>query len=120
LNIQCYDALKVQALENEIAGKTHMGNPAQVPVVFGMNFQSAYIGGSLNEPTVGPGGYQNAVALPARSCSTRSSLWNTSIGDIVTAPKNAGLYQNTLIIVTAKHGELGVAGKVYSLRLPGH
>jgi hypothetical protein len=50
LNIQCYDALKVNALLNEIAGKTHLGAPAQVPALFGMNFQSVYIGQSLNEP----------------------------------------------------------------------
>ena len=28
-NIQCYDALKVKALLNQIAGKTHNGAPAQ-------------------------------------------------------------------------------------------
>jgi hypothetical protein len=44
----------VQALLNEIAGKTHLGAPAQVPAVFGMNFQSVYIGQSLKEAAVGP------------------------------------------------------------------
>src|SRR5580698_1664751 len=41
-NIQCYDALRVNALLNQIAGNTHNGAAAQVPVVFGMNFQSVY------------------------------------------------------------------------------
>ena len=105
LNIQCYDALKVQALLNEIAGKTHLGAPAQVPVLFGMNFQSVYFGESLNEPTVGPGGYQNAAALPSTQLLNEIEFVDTSIGDIVVALKAANLYQSTLIIVTAKHGE---------------
>jgi Type I phosphodiesterase / nucleotide pyrophosphatase len=105
LNIQCYDALKVKALLNEIAGKTHLGAPAKVPVVFGMNFQSVYIGESINEPTVGPGGYQNAAALPSMELMKEIEFVDNSIGDIVSALKAAGLFDNTLIIVTAKHGE---------------
>jgi hypothetical protein len=105
LNIQCYDALKVKALLNEIAGETHLGAPAQVPAVFGMNFQSVYIGESLNEPTVGAGGYQNAAALPSAELLKEIEFVDNSIGDIVHALKAAGLYNNTLIIVTAKHGE---------------
>jgi hypothetical protein len=105
LNIQCYDALKVNALLNEIAGKTHLGAAAQVPVVFGMNFQSVYIGESVYEPTVGAGGYQNAAALPSAPLLSEIEFVDSSIGDIVGALKRAGLYDNTLIIVTAKHGE---------------
>jgi hypothetical protein len=105
LNIQCYDALKVRALLNEIAGKTHMGAPAQVPAIFGMNFQAVYIGESLDEPTVGAGGYQNAAALPSAELLKEIEFVDNSIGDIVQALKVAGLYNNTLIIVTAKHGE---------------
>jgi hypothetical protein len=105
LNIQCYDALKVGALLNEIAGKTHLGAPAQVPALFGMNFQSVYIGESLNEPTVGAGGYQNAAALPSAQLLREIEFVDNSIGVIVNALKAAGLYNNTLIVVTAKHGE---------------
>src|SRR5580692_9097056 len=50
-DIQCYDALKVHALLNQIAGKTHSGAAAVTPVLFGMNFQSVYIGQSVLEPT---------------------------------------------------------------------
>jgi hypothetical protein len=105
LNIQCYDALKVNALLNEIAGKTHMGAAAQVPALFGMNFQSVYIGESLNEPTVGAGGYLNAAALPSTQLLGEIEFVDNSIGVIVNALKVAGIYNNTLIIVTAKHGE---------------
>jgi hypothetical protein len=104
-NIQCYDALKVNALLNQIAGKTHSGAAAQVPAVFGMNFQAVYIGESLNEPTVGAGGYQNAAALPSAELLNEIEFVDDSIGDIVNALKNARLYDDTLLIITAKHGE---------------
>jgi hypothetical protein len=104
-NIQCYDALRVNALLNQIAGKTHNGKAAQVPAVFGMNFQSVYFGQSLSEPGVGAGGYQNAAAWPSAQLLNEIEFVDASFGDIVNALKDAGLYDNTLIIVTAKHGE---------------
>jgi hypothetical protein len=104
-NIQCYDALKVNALLNQIAGKTHSGAAAKVPAVFGMNFQSVYVGQSVSEPGVGAGGYQNAAALPSAELLKEIEFVDASLGDIVSALKAAELYDNTLIIVTAKHGE---------------
>jgi hypothetical protein len=104
-NIQCYDALKVNALLNQISGKTHNGAAAQVPELFGMNFQAVYIGQSVNEPTVGAGGYLDAAATPTAPLLGQIQFVDKSIGDIVAALKAAGIYNNTLIIVTAKHGE---------------
>jgi hypothetical protein len=104
-NIQCYDAIKVYALENEIAGKTHSGAPAQVPAVFGMNFQSVYVGQSVNEAGVATGGYKNAAAVPSSELLNEVEYVDTAIGEIVNALKAAGIYNNTLVIVTAKHGE---------------
>ena len=104
-NIQCYDALKVQALLNQIAGKTHNGGTAVVPALFGMNFQSVYIGESVYEPGVATGGYQNAAALPSAALLTEVQFVDASIGQIVGALKNAGIYNDTLIVITAKHGE---------------
>jgi hypothetical protein len=105
LNIQCYDALKVDALLNEIAGKTHTGGPGKVPAVFGMNFQSVYIGQSVNEASVGVGGYKNAAATPSGFLLNDIKFVDASIGEIVSALKAAGLYDDTLLIITAKHGE---------------
>ena len=104
-NIQCYDALKVNALLNQIAGKTHSGAAAQVPALFGMNFQSVYIGQSVSEPGVGVGGYQNAAALPSSQLANEIQFVDAEIGQIVGALKTAGLTDNTLLIITAKHGE---------------
>ena len=104
-NIQCYDAIKVYGLLNQIAGKTHSGAPAQVPAVFGMNFQSVYVGESVNEAGVGAGGYKNAAALPSDRLLREIEYVDTAIGNIVSALKTAGIYESTLLIVTAKHGE---------------
>jgi hypothetical protein len=104
-NIQCYDAIKVYALLNQIAGKTHSGAPSVVPAVFGMNFQSVYVGQSTNEAGVAVGGYQNAAALPSAPLLGEVEYVDTAIGEIVAALKTAGIYNNTLVIITAKHGD---------------
>jgi hypothetical protein len=104
-NIQCYDAIKVYALLNQIAGKTHSGVPATIPAVFGMNFQSVYVGESVNEAGVAAGGYKNAAALPSPELLNEIEYVDTCIGEIVNALKRAGIYDDTLLIITAKHGE---------------
>jgi hypothetical protein len=104
-NIQCYDSIKVNALLNEIAGKTHTGGPAKIPALFGMNFQSVYIGESVYEPGVGKGGYLNAAALPSPQLVNEIEFVDAALGDIWNALHAAGIYQDTLIIITAKHGE---------------
>jgi hypothetical protein len=103
-DIQCYDALRVDALLNEIAGKTHNGSPAVTPAIMGMNFQSVYTGESVNEPGAGTGGYQNAAGLPSPLLLQEIESVDVSIGDIVNALKNRGIYDDTLIVITAKHG----------------
>jgi hypothetical protein len=45
LNVQCYDTLKVNAILNQIDGKTHNGSQsAPVPNIFGMNFRVVSVG----------------------------------------------------------------------------
>jgi hypothetical protein len=104
-NIQCYDAIKVYALLNQIAGKTHSGAPAVVPAVFGMNFQSVYVGQSVNEAGVASGGYKNAAAAPSAELLREIEYVDTAVGEIVGALKTAGIYNDTLVIITAKHGD---------------
>jgi hypothetical protein len=103
-NIQCYDTIKVNALLNQIKGKTHNGAAAVVPAVFGMNFQSVYTGVSVNEPGVAVGGYQNAAGWPSEELRKEIYFVDTSIGEMVNALKDHGIYDDTLIIITAKHG----------------
>jgi hypothetical protein len=112
-NIQCYDALKVHALINEIQGRTHNGAAASTPELFGMNFQAVYIGVSVNEPGIAKGGYQNAAGAPSEELFKEIQFVDASIGDIVTALKNKGIYDDTLLIVTAKHGGSPIDPNLY-------
>jgi hypothetical protein len=57
-----------------------------------------------NEPPVGTGGYKNAAALPSAELLKEIEYVDTAIGEIVSALQAAGLYNNTLVIITAKHG----------------
>ena len=78
-----------------------------------MNFQSVYIGQSVAEPGVGHGGYQNAAALPSPELLHEIEFVDASIGDIVGALKKAGIYEDTLLIITAKHGASPIDPSLY-------
>jgi hypothetical protein len=65
-NIQCYDTLKVNAILNEIAGKSHLGTKTtKVPTLFGMNFQAVSVGQKLIEKSNSmTGGYLDGTGTP--------------------------------------------------------
>jgi hypothetical protein len=113
-NIQCYDTLKVNAVLNEINGRTHNGkSSAPVPNILGMNFQVVSVGQKLIEKyknnsatvLVGTGGYQDAIGTPTKELLGEIQFADTSIGKMVAALKSNGLYDSTLIVITAKHGQ---------------
>jgi hypothetical protein len=109
-NIQCYDALKVNAIVNEIHGRDHLNSrDAPVPTIFGMNFQAVSVGQKLIEkrssvPTV-VGGYSDASATPTGPLQGEITFVDASIGKMVSALQSRGLLDSTLIIITAKHGQ---------------
>jgi arylsulfatase A-like enzyme len=51
------------------------------------------------------GGYKNAAAAPGEQLLKEIEYVDTAVGAIVGALKTAGIYDNTLLIITAKHGE---------------
>jgi hypothetical protein len=105
-NIQCYDTLKVHAILNEIAGKNHDGQGDQpVPVLFGMNFQAVSVGQKVIEKNIATGGYQDADGTPTPSLLKEIQFVDASIGEMISELKSRGLYDSTLIIITAKHGQ---------------
>ena len=109
LNIQCYDTLKVNAILNEINGKTHDGRrSAPVPEVFGMNFQAVSVGQKLIELSLTPpvtGGYRDAQGTPSDALFGQITFVDYSIGKMVAALNRAGLIDSTLVVITAKHGQ---------------
>jgi hypothetical protein len=106
-NIQCYDSLKVQAILNEINGLTHNGtNRAPTPALFGMNFQVVSVGEKLIEKSAGvTGGYLDNEGRPAAALVEEIEFADTAIGKMVSALKRRGLYNLTLIVIAAKHGQ---------------
>jgi hypothetical protein len=112
-NIQCYDALKVQAILNEIDGKTHNASAdASVPDLFGMNFQSVSVGQKLvyQHGTVATGysttgGYLDALGTPSDSLAKEIEFVDKSIGLMVEELRKQHLRDATLIVITAKHGQ---------------
>ncbi len=104
-NIRCYDQLKVNAILNEIAGRTHLGqSKAPVPNLFGMNFQAVSVGQKLIESGV-KGGYTDAAGTPTPDMKQAIVFVDKAIGQMVEELQDQGLLQSTLIIVTAKHGQ---------------
>ena len=81
--IQCYDQLKVNAIVNEIKGKTHLGTAdAPVPANFGMNFQAVSVGQKLIVGTV-KGGYTDAAGDPTPSMASEIKFVDAAIGQMV-------------------------------------
>ncbi|MGH9511731.1 MAG: alkaline phosphatase family protein [Terriglobales bacterium] len=119
-NIKCYDTYKVQAILNEIDGKTHDGkSTASVPTVFGMNFQAVSIGQKLNEKSIGvTGGYTDALGTPTDALMGEITFVDASIGRMIEELQDQGLYDSTLIIITAKHGQSPIDPNRL-LRIPG-
>jgi predicted AlkP superfamily pyrophosphatase or phosphodiesterase len=132
------DNLKVNAILNEIHGLTHDGKlGAGVPTVFGMNFQAVSVGQKLNidnkvsNPPVGqcpidvdpsingqPGGYKDGLGTPTAVLSYALDKTDASLGQMVKALKGAGIYDSTLFIVTAKHGQSPI--NPVKTNKPGH
>lgn len=98
-NTAAYDDTKVAAILNEIDGKTHDGKDgAGVPAVFGMNFQAVSVG----EKTTG---YSDAKGTPSPDLAEALKHTDESIGKMLAALAAKGLDKETLVIVSAKHGQ---------------
>lgn len=117
-NIQCYDTLHLKAVLNQIDGMTHDGKHARVPTVFGANFQSVSVGQKLNEKSLSQsGGYLDALGTPSVGLLGEIRFVDNAIGQMVAELKKRGLYESTLIIITAKHGQSPIDPKAL-LRVP--
>ncbi len=105
LNIKCYDQLKVNAIVNEINGQNHLGtSSAPVPNILGMNFQAVSVGQKLIEKGV-KGGYSDAAGTPTANMKSEIVFVDAAIGQMVAALQKQDLLSDTVIVVTAKHGQ---------------
>ena len=100
-SVMAYDDVKVQAVINEIDGKTSDGSKhAPVPTILGMNFQQVSVGQKLPM-----GGYADSVGTPNALLQGALAHVDSSLGRMVSELKTRGLLESTLIIISAKHGQ---------------
>jgi predicted AlkP superfamily pyrophosphatase or phosphodiesterase len=114
------DQKKVQGIINEMHGLKHDGTPGPgVPAVFGMNFQGVSVGQKLEkdnaaggctddvDPAVNgqPGGYKDGSGTPTDVLTYGLRKTDEALGSMIKALKDQGIYESTLFIVTAKHGQ---------------
>jgi hypothetical protein len=111
-DIQCYDLLHVQATINQIDGFTHdRSKHVGVPTLFGFNFQAISVGEKLKSgPIVAGGqnvngGYSDVLGTPSEGLAFELDFVDQSLGRIVAELKKQGVYDSTLIIICAKHGQ---------------
>lgn len=128
------DNLKVQGILNEIKGFTHDGKThVGVPAVFGMNFQAVSVGQKLEQdnkvspkcptdtdPTIAgqPGGYLDGAGTPTAVLSYGLKKTDDALQSMIDGLKAAGIYDSTLFIVTAKHGQSPI--NPVKTNKPGH
>lgn len=99
--VEAYDDVKVQAVINQIDGRTSDGaNEAPVPTLFGMNFQEVSVGEKL--PV---GGYVDAQGTPSANLNNALAHTDQAIGRMVAELEVQHLFDSTLVIISAKHGQ---------------
>src|SRR5450631_3159847 len=100
-NIQCYDSIHVRAVLNQIDGYTHdRSKKVGVPALFGTNFQAVSVGEKLKGS-----GYTDVLGTPSAGLASELEYVDDSLGKFVAELKKEGIYNSTLIIVGAKHGQ---------------
>jgi Type I phosphodiesterase / nucleotide pyrophosphatase len=124
------DQKKVVGILNEIKGLRHDGTPGLgVPTVFGMNFQAVSVGQKLAHDnsdgscpqsihTGMPGGYLDGAGTPTPVLAFGLQKTDEALGDMIHALKQRGLFESTLFIVSAKHGQSPINPKL--VNKPGH
>jgi hypothetical protein len=107
-DIQCYDSLHVQAVINQIDGYNHdRTRKVGVPRCSAPTFQSVSVGEKLAvDPVSGlKGGYTDVLGTPGQALVGQIDFVDRSLGQIVQELKRERLYDSTLIIISAKHGQ---------------
>ena len=109
--VSAYDQIKVDAIIHEIDGFNSTGTAyVGVPAVFGLNFQSVSVGQKLavsgpTDPQGLVGGYKDGNATPNNALLQELTYVDGALGQIVSELQRRNIYDSTLIIVSAKHGQ---------------
>ena len=131
------DYLKTLGIIKWIHGLTHNDKPLKgVPTVFGSDYQAVSVGQKVSHDTPDPscinsstaadaarlagqpGGYIDGSGTPTDVLSYALDAVDADLGLIVSALKQQNLYESTLIIITAKHGQSPI--NPIKINKPGH
>ena len=127
------DEKKVDAILNEIHGLRHDGLAWKgTPTVFGMNFQAVSVGQKLahdnsdgsctddKDPKINgqAGGYKDGSGTPTDVLAYGLDKTDQALGKMIHALRERGIYDSTLFIVTAKHGQSPI--NPAKVNKPGH
>lgn len=124
------DQLKVQAILNQIKGLNHDGSKhIGIPALFGMNFQAVSVGEKLakdnsdgscpNDFLTGQaGGYLDGAGTPSQVLAFGLRKTDEALASMIAALKAQGIYDQTLFIVTSKHGQSPI--NPVKTNKPGH
>jgi len=127
------DEKKVTAIINEIHGLRHDGSKGPgAPGMFGMNFQAVNVGQKLAKDNkdgkcvhdVDPnlngqsGGYLDGSGTPTAVLAYGLQKTDEALGKMIQALKAENIYESTLFIVSAKHGQSPINPK--KVNKPGH
>jgi len=100
-----------------------------VPAIFGMNFQAVSVGQKLAKDnkdgscpassfTGQAGGYLDGAGTPSPVLAYGLQQADEALGRMIGALKREGIYDSTLVIVTAKHGQSPI--NPAKVNKPGH
>jgi len=127
------DQLKLAAVLNQIHGRNHDGTASPgIPTLFGMNFQAVSVGQKLAkdnfdgscvediDPRLNgqPGGYKDGSGTPTDVLMYGLEKTDQALQSMIDALKNQGIYESTLFIVSAKHGQSPI--NPLKVNKPGH
>src|SRR5258708_4600314 len=101
-----YDSYKVQAVINEINGFDHSGRRVVgTPAILGMNFQTISTAEKLPASDGLFGGYLADGVTPGPLLASALDYINSRVGAMAEAIKDRHLDHETVIILSAKHGQ---------------
>ena len=124
------DQKKVAGILNEIKGLKHDGTPGPgTPAVFGMNFQGVSVGQKLSTDNAAGecpndsfsrklGGYKDGSGTPTDVLQYALEQTDASLASMIAGLKARHIYDSTLFIVTAKHGQSPI--NPTKINKPGH
>ena len=95
-NIQCYDTLKVNAILNEIEGKSHHGvGRGQDSDDFRNEFSGSKRGAEADRGRARKGGYLDAAGTPTASLLSEIEFVDDAIGEMVNEDQGSRTLRTT-------------------------